>query len=246
MASYPPIFLNLRLHSVEGISLDFLYLNILGYVCYTTSICMLYFNPFVQAQYAEKYTPTTGDHTPHYPLLKANDVAYTLHGLVCALVVFYQVHFTDFKKSRAQQYLSSSSKMLIWIVCFVCGLAVSGIILFPGRTPLKLLDLAELLGFVKVFMSTCKYVPQLLYNQRRRSTKGWAINSTILDITGGMLSLSQLIVDGLANNDIASVFGNTSKLGLALVSMVFDVLFLVQHFVLFRDRQPEVISLDKW
>lgn len=245
MASYPPILLNLNLRSVEGISLDFLYMNIVGYLCYTTSICMLYFNSFVREQYALKYTPADlTDHPTHYPLIKANDVAYTAHGLICALVVYYQVHFTNYKKSRAQQHLSPYSKMLLFVVCTTCGLAVSSVILFPSKAPIKLLDVAELLGFVKVCMSTSKHIPQLIYNQQRKSTKGWAINSTILDITGGLLSLSQLFMDAYINNDIESVLGNTSKLSLALVSMIFDILFLIQHFILFPERQPSVISLD--
>lgn len=247
MASYPPILLNWRLQSVEGISLDFLYLNIVGYVCYTASICMLYFNPFVKEQYSVKYTPAGPEsHAPHYPLIKANDVAYTVHGLICAMVVYYQVHFTSYKKSRAQLHLSFYTKVLLIVILAGCGIAVFGVILLPAKLPLTLLDISELLGFVKVCMSTSKYIPQLIYNQQRKSTKGWAINATILDITGGLLSLSQLFADGYANNDIASVLGNFSKLSLALVSMIFDVLFLIQHFILFPNSQPEVISLNDW
>lgn len=241
MASYPPILLNLNLRSVEGISLDFLYMNIVGYVCYTMSMCMLFFNQFVRNQYALKYSDDI--HPTHYPLIKANDVAYTVHGLVCALVVYYQVHFTNYKKSRAQLHVSPYTKVLLFMVISGCGLVVAGVIFLPSRVPFHLLDVAELLGFIKVCMSTSKYIPQLIYNQQRKSTKGWAINSTILDILGGALSLSQLFLDAIVNQDIGSVLGNTSKLALALVSMIFDILFLIQHFVLFPDRQPDVISL---
>lgn len=244
MASYPPILLNFNLRSVEGISLDFLYMNLVGYLCYTTSLCMLFFNNFVREQYATKYTPVDLAHHLHYPLIKANDVAYTVHGLLCVIVVYYQVHFTNYKKSRAQLHVSPYTKALLLIVCTSCSLAVGCVIFFPARTPIRLLDVAELLGFVKVCMSTSKYIPQLIYNQQRKSTKGWAINSTILDITGGSLSLAQLFMDGYINNNIGSVLGNTSKLALALVSMIFDILFLIQHFVLFPERQPDVISLN--
>lgn len=143
-------------------------------------------------------------------------------------------------------HLGWYTKLLLCIVCFVCGSTVLTVVFIPRYSPLKLLEVAELLGFVKVGMSASKYVPQLIYNQKRRSTKGWAINSTILDIGGGVLSLLQLVVDGVASHDIGSVMGNTSKIALALVTMVFDLFFLVQHFVLFRDNQPEVISLSDW
>lgn len=36
-----------------------------------------------------------------------------------------------------------------------------------------------------------KYVPQVVLNARRRSTKGWTIWNVILDLTGGVLSVLQ-------------------------------------------------------
>lgn len=230
---------------MEGISLDFLYLNIVGYVCYTTSICMIYFNTFVREEYAIKYTPLNEPgHSKHYPLLKINDVAYTMHGLACVMAVYYQVHFTNYKKTRAQQHLSRYTQALLWAVILVCSLMAGSLIFLREKAPLKLLDLAETLGFIKVCMSTSKYIPQLIYNQRRRSTKGWAMNSMALDIVGGLSSMSQLFLDGYLNGDIGAVWGNTSKLALAMVTMLFDMMFMFQHYVLFPSQTPEVISLS--
>lgn len=43
-----------------------------------------------------------------------------------------------------------------------------------------------------------------------------------------------------------NVFGNTSKLSLALVTIIFDIMFLIQHFCLYpSSRYPEVIRLDE-
>lgn len=202
---------------------------------------MLYFNPFVREQYALKHTPDTPGHSAHYPLLKANDVAYTVHGLLSVMIIYFQVHFTDYRKSHA--HLSAYTQIILYFVCFTCFLTVGSVLVMRDHSPIKLLDVAEMLGFVKVCMSTYKYIPQLIYNHRRRSTKGWAINSMLLDIIGSVSSLAQLFLDGYLNNDIGSVWANTSKLCLALVTMIFDMLFLFQHYVLFPSRQPEVISL---
>lgn len=208
---------------------------------------MLYFNPFVRDEYALKYTPKhLPDHPRHYPLLNANDVAYTVHGLVCVMVIYYQVHFTDYKRTLAQSHVSKYSKILLSVVIMFC-LAIVGSVLLQGKdSRFKLLDVAEILGYVKVCMSTSKYIPQLIYNHRRRSTKGWAMNSMILDIIGGLSSLAQLFLDGYVNHDIGSVWGNTAKLSLAVVTMTFDMLFLFQHYVLFADSKPEVISLHNF
>lgn len=179
----------------------------------------------------------------HYPLLQLNDVAYTVHGLFCVLIVFYQVHFSAFKKARTT--LSSSTRGLLYLVGSLCVITIGNVLLFKDRASFTLLDIAEALGYIKVMMSVSKYIPQLIYNHQRKSTKGWAINSTILDVVGGVSSLGQLFLDGYINDDLSSIWGNTSKLMLALVTIGFDMIFLLQHYVIFpKYFKPEMISLS--
>lgn len=228
MASYPPILLNISLKSVEGISLDFLYLNIVGYLFYTTSICMLFFDQPVRELYAAKYTPPTLEgeepHPKHYPLIQINDVAYTVHGLLCTLAVFYQVNFTSFKKNKNQR-LSKYTQLLLIGVGSLALFVVTGAIYYP-TSGFTLLDVAEILAYIKVTMSTAKHIPQLLYNHQRRSTKGWAIHGTMLDFAGAIFSISQLLLDAYRSNDMGNVLGNTSKLSLAMVCFLFFHFFL--------------------
>jgi cystinosin len=47
----------------------------------------------------------------------------------------------------------------------------------------------------------------------------------------------QLFLDAFLSNDFSGVFGNLAKLGLSLLAMGFDVLFIIQHYVLYRDRK---------
>lgn len=60
---------------------------------------------------------------------------------------------------------------------------------------------------------------------------------------GGILSLVQLIIDSAleANGgDFGEVVGaNLVKLGLAMVSLFFDAIFLTQHYVLYRHRSDD-------
>lgn len=241
--------------------MDFLYLNIVGYLCYTTSICLLYFNPLVREQYADKYTPKTPlplplppdtassspvptPHQRNYPLIQINDVAYTVHGLICALVVYAQVHFAGFKRHKSQR-VSKYTQLILAAVGAICIAIVGSVLYIPHATDLTLLDVAEVLAYVKVAMSTAKHIPQLLYNHQRRSTKGWAIQTTVLDVSGAGLSICQLILDAYRSNDMGNILGNTSKLSLASVTMMFGAIFLIQHYVLYPStRPPEVICLD--
>ncbi len=58
---------------------------------------------------------------------------------------------------------------------------------------------------------------------RRRSCSGWNIWNVVLDFMGGVLSLLQLVGDAVDLDDFSSITGNTPKLGLSLISMIFDV-----------------------
>lgn len=51
------------------------------------------------------------------------------------------------------------------------------------------------LQYVKLAISVIKYVPQTWLNRKRRATTGWAIENTLLDGAGGVLSLAQIVLD---------------------------------------------------
>ena len=51
---------------------------------------------------------------------------------------------------------------------------------------------------------------------------------------GGALSTLQLVLDCADQHDWSGISGDVVKFGLGVTSMVFDVLFLVQHYVLYR------------
>jgi cystinosin len=85
-----------------------------------------------------------------------------------------------------------------------------------------------------------KYIPQVILNFKNKSTHGWSIGQIQFDLSGSILSLSQLILDASLQNDWSGILGNPTKLGLAVVSMSFDFIFITQHFILYRgSREPE-------
>lgn len=90
-------------------------------------------------------------------------------------------------------------------------------------------------SYAKLLISVVKYTPQALLNFRRKSTIGWSIHNILLDASGGILSLAQLFIDSSLNHDWSGVTGNPIKFGLGSISLVYDALFCVQHFVLYRD-----------
>lgn len=96
-------------------------------------------------------------------------------------------------------------------------------------------------------------------NWKRKSTVGWSIGNVMLDFTGGSLSFLQQFLDASRKDDWSYFTTNIPKLLLcnplassvltyicwhhivyllciAVESVFFDVLFIFQHYVLYRDR----------
>jgi cystinosin len=115
------------------------------------------------------------------------------------------------------------------------------------------LDFLNTCSYIKLAITLIKYVPQAVMNYRRKSTVGWSIGNIILDFTGGMLSMLQMILNSYNysrqnicypiafdfknlsfSDDWQSIFGDPTKFGLGLFSVLFDILFIIQHYFLYR------------
>lgn len=86
-------------------------------------------------------------------------------------------------------------------------------------------------GYIKLVVTVIKYIPQVYINYKLKSTVGWAIGQIVLDFAGGILSISQLFIDASLQADWSGITGNPVKFGLGNISMLFDVIFMVQHYV---------------
>lgn len=92
---------------------------------------------------------------------------------------------------------------------------------------------------IKVFLTAIKYTPQAVMNYRRQSTVGFSIVAILLDLSGAILSLMQLVLDSSMQGDWSGAVGNIAKLLLGNITVLFDLIFIFQHFVLYRERFAE-------
>ncbi len=99
-------------------------------------------------------------------------------------------------------------------------------------------------GFVKLVLTVVKYIPQAWANYQQKSTTGWSINQVLLDVIGGVLSIAQLVIDSSLQSDWSGLTGNPVKLGLGNISILFDILFMVQHYLLYKGNKLEEDSMD--
>lgn len=66
---------------------------------------------------------------------------------------------------------------------------------------------------------------------------GWSIHNILLDFTGGALSIGQLVLDSSLSGDWSGISGDPVKFGLGFLSIAFDLIFMTQHFILYRNRE---------
>ena len=84
-----------------------------------------------------------------------------------------------------------------------------------------------MLGYCKLGLSIFKATPQIYWNYKRKSTRGFSIAAVLLDLVGGALSF--------ASGGLEDDHGfNITKILLGLLSVFYDGVFLVQHYCIYR------------
>ncbi|KJE93848.1 cystinosin-like protein [Capsaspora owczarzaki ATCC 30864] len=224
---YPQVYENFRRKSVVGLNFDFLAYNITGFLCYSAFNIGLFWVTSIQDLYF-------ADHPDGVNPVQANDVFFAIHAVVLTLVTIVQCFIYD----RGEQRVSWISRIILigaWLFAFISfWIAFKGIISW--------LTYLYYFSYIKLGITLIKYVPQAFMNFRRKSTVGWSIGNVLLDFTGGALSILQMFLLAYNSDDWSSIFGDPTKFGLGLFSVVFDVLFIIQHYCLYRHNREDPAS----
>ncbi|XP_055345306.1 cystinosin-like isoform X2 [Paramacrobiotus metropolitanus] len=224
---YPQVITNYRRKSVAGLSFDFLALNITGFLCYTIFNVGLFWIPSIQEEYYSR-------HPRGVIPVEANDVFFALHAVTLTLIQIIQCFIYE----TGNQRLFKGTILLlgaIWLATII-------LLILSATHVLVWLDYLYYFSYVKLGITLIKYIPQVWMNFRRKSTVGWSVGNVLLDFTGGMLSLAQMFIIAYNFDDWSSTLGNPTKIGLGLLSIFFDVIFIIQHYCLYRRRQHDLIS----
>ncbi|KAL2812023.1 PQ loop repeat-domain-containing protein [Aspergillus cavernicola] len=236
---YPQPIDNFRRKSTTGLAIDFPTINVLGFVCYTIYTASFLYSPVIRRQYAARH-PLSEE-----PTVRFNDFAFALHAIVLSGLVYTQFwpKIWGLKVSRFQT-VSKPIAGLFW-GSFIAVAVVIYIVLAKspddGYEPSTWawIDVIYALSYVKLVITVVKYVPQVWVNYKRKSTRGWSIVQILLDLTGGVLSLVQLVLDSAFQNDWSGIAGNPIKFLLSNVTIFFDLIFMVQHYILYRDAKDK-------
>ncbi|KAK3006962.1 hypothetical protein RJ639_016002 [Escallonia herrerae] len=82
-------------------------------------------------------------------------------------------------------------------------------------------------------------------NFRRKSTVGFSIGNILLDLLGGLTNYGQMAMQSIDQNSWVNFYGNVGKTLLSLVSIFFDLLFILQHYVLYPAKKVDSPDLDE-
>jgi len=220
---YPQIYENFKRKSVIGLNFDFLSLNLVGFSVYGVFNVGLFWIPSIQDEYFDLHPQGVNP-------VQANDVFFTLHAVAATLVTIVQC----FLYQRGNQRVSRVCMVLLVLIVLFLGASLIASLL----SKLSWLQYLYFCSYVKLGITLVKYMPQAYMNYRRKSTVGWSIGNILLDFTGGSLSILQMFLISINNDDWGSIFGDPTKFGLGFFSILFDILFIVQHYWLYRGNLP--------
>ncbi|XP_024857930.2 cystinosin, partial [Kryptolebias marmoratus] len=224
---YPQAWENWKRKSVVGLNFDFLALNLTGFIAYSVFNVGLFWVPYIKEEFLQKNPNGINP-------VSANDVFFSLHALLFCIIYVSQAAVYE----RDGQKVSWTARSLLLI-----GWTFALVSLFLAiAKQITWLDYLYYFSYIKLAVTLVKYIPQAYMNYRRQSTEGWSIGNVLLDFTGGVFSILQMIIQSYNNDEWELVFGDPTKFGLGLFSVLFDIIFMTQHYCLYRQpRQYEAV-----
>ncbi|RYP00064.1 hypothetical protein DL764_006614 [Monosporascus ibericus] len=230
--------MNIRRKTTGGSVVDFPFINTFGFLAYFISNCAFYYSPVIRHQYSLRNKGLT-------PTVAFNDIVFAGHATLISCILltqYFKPSLWGLDKAAGRR----PSRTILGVV-FGSFVAVAAVIFIVVSTPPDAdpktswawLDVMYTVSYVKLVVTVVKYAPQLLHNFRTQSTKGWAIGGMLLDFAGGSLSIAQQAIDAYLQRDWSGITGNPVKFALGNVSMLYDLGFMTQHYILYRGDSEE-------
>ncbi|KAF3835623.1 hypothetical protein F7725_028181 [Dissostichus mawsoni] len=197
---YPQAWENFRRKSVVGLNFDFLALNLTGFIAYCVFNIGLFWVPYIKEEFLKSNPNGINP-------VSANDVFFSLHAVVFCVVYISQAAVYE----RGGQKVSRTAYFLL-----VVGWTFALVSLFVAvAKQITWLDYLYYFSYIKL----AAYM-----NYKKQSTDGWSIGNVLLDFTGGVLSILQMILQSYNNDEWRLIFGDPTKFGLGVFSVVMKLL----------------------
>ena len=230
---YGQVIENFRRGKVNGLNINFEVYNLVGFTGYTVYTVWGFFDKNLG----------TGN-------VQIQDLFFAGHALLLTIITLGQVIYYYDKKDpdlKVNNFTITLLSVLIWGALLL--IFVERVLGYydPHVSEDKRYIFNSLiyLGWCKVAISLVKYIPQVLSNMRRKSTIGWNIHNILLDFSGGILSFAQNIIDTIRGQMDITPGGqspalNIAKFAISIVAVVFDIIFMIQHYILYKDSNTDL------
>lgn len=177
------VLLNYRRKSTEGLSINFLALNILGFSALVLYNALFLFSHTVQEQYMQRAHETK-------PLVRINDLVFAGYAFFMSVTTMIQASpLVGYRKDPGRKINS-----LTWAI--IVG-SVVGVGLVAALIPTHIFEALDVVYAAsnvkvlyikykwnnaneKILVTLTKYVPQALKNYENQSTEGWSIHNILM------------------------------------------------------------------
>lgn len=230
---YPQIYLNFKTKISHGLSLDFVALTCLGATAYLF-FNLLFLSSDVRSLYQNFYNLKESP-------VQINDILYALHTQIVCFILIYQCII----------YENNNSISYFGYIFIPMGYVVMGYSTIMSVFKLMnytWIDVLNIFGQIKLLCVALKYIPQVYLNQSRKSTSGHSTIMILFSLIGGVFSLLQIFIHSYETNSSISIWNDNSinpKIGLGLLSIIFDGIFLYQYFKFQKSNEFQVHKLNE-
>jgi len=228
---YGQVYENYKNKSVSGLNFDFEIYNFIGFSGYTF---------YTIYGYCDENMGTG--------TVAIQDIFFASHALLLTIITIGQIFYYYNKNDKNQKV----SPITINILTVMLWGFILLIILEHGlkyydphvkEDQKYIFNSLIYFGWCKVAISLIKYIPQVYLNYKRKSTKGWNIFNILMDFTGGAFSFIQNIIDYERNEFSIEKEGqnntlNIAKFAISFIAMFFDIIFMLQHYVFYKNAIP--------
>lgn len=165
--SHSQVFLNYHRKSVVGLSFDFLAYNLVAFACYTVYNFSMLYIPEIQREYQEMFHQHVPVHSSRSrdAQVVINDLFFSAHAMLITSFTIVQCFIYE----RNGQRVSKTAIVLLCLIFLVILLCVIGVV-FHLFSWLNWLIVIIVFSNIKLVISFIKYIPQLVFNCRRKST----------------------------------------------------------------------------
>lgn len=193
----------------------------------------MYFSETVRLAYRQR-------HDGNDNLVALNDVIFAVHATLLTFLFSLQVFF--YRKPN------EGPSLVGFIVALGLTLVIATGAVLVYFQLVGILDYLYTLSYLKLILTVIKCVPQAWMNWMRRSTTGWSVLNVLLDFFGGFFSIAQLFLDAfISGHNMQGIIGFLPKFILGVISVFFDTIFLLQHYVWFPEEDgPHISSQERY